>query len=422
MSQRRVVVTGLGAVSFYGLGVDTFWQSTLAGKTCVGPITCFDPSLYRSGLGAQIPESIRNDAELRARHGNPAEDATFYAAMATAEALADAGLDENAIAKHRDRIGCVVGTLCSSARNYEALGRAHLDGTLNEGLAVAEWPPVGPMLIEYQLRFLCDFFGLDGPGSLVSTACASGTDAIAYGFDMVRLGQADMAVVAGGDIISEVIHGGFNSVFAVTRNVPRPFDRDRDGFVIGEGGGAMVIETLESALARNARIYAEVKGYGLSNSASHLTAPSKDGTGEALAMQRALDSAGIGPDEVDFVNAHGTGTQHNDRTEVLALKLVFGDHAPAISMTSLKSMIGHCMGVAGMLEAISTVKSIQTSLLPPTINFREPEDINPFDVVANVARERPVRNALTNSFGFGGHDASVVFASVDAPTMSGDTK
>jgi len=302
------------------------------------------------------------------------------------------------------------------------LGRAHLDGTLNEGLAVAEWPPVGPMLIEYQLRFLCDFFGLDGPGSLVSTACASGTDAIAYGFDMVRLGQADMAVVAGGDIISEVIHGGFNSVFAVTRNVPRPFDRDRDGFVIGEGGGAMVIETLESALARNARIYAEVKGYGLSNSASHLTAPSKDGTGEALAMQRALDSAGIGPDEVDFVNAHGTGTQHNDRTEVLALKLVFGDHAPAVSMTSLKSMIGHCMGVAGMLEAISTVKSIQTSLLPPTINFREPEDINPFDVVANVARERSVRNALTNSFGFGGHDASVVFASVDAPTMSGDTK
>ncbi|HLO76008.1 MAG TPA: beta-ketoacyl-[acyl-carrier-protein] synthase family protein [Magnetospirillum sp.] len=403
---RRVVVTGLGAVSAYGRGVEPFWQGILAGRSAVRPITVFDVSPFRSGLGAPVPEELTNASDLRAHFGEPHEDATFYACLAVDEALQDANLPADLSAR-TPAVGCAVGTLCAGGRNIEAAERAIR--TLSEECLERDdaLTRANTMLIDYQLDTLCDRFGMTGPSTLISTACSSGTDAIGWGFDAIRSGECDMVVVAGGDIISEVIHAGFNSVFSITQTVPRPFDRDRTGFVIGEGAGALVLEDWDAAKRRGARVRAEILGYGLSNSAYHLTAPSKDGSGESLAMRRAMDEAGLRPEQIDFVNAHGTATAHNDRSEILALAALFGELAPSVSVTSIKSMIGHCMGAAGLIEAVSTVLSLETGWMPPTINFQAPDDVNRFDMVANTARRRSIRHALSNSFGFAGHNSCV---------------
>lgn len=407
---KKVVVTGMGMASAYGLGVQAFLDGTLAGKSAVRPITYFETSLYRSPQGAQVCDSIWLNQQLRQDCGNPEEDAAFFATLAAKEAIADADVAAYLSNDEADRFGCVSATLCAGARNYEALGRKYFaQSDLSAADLDNDATSPHATQINYQVNYLADYFGIRGPSSLISTACASGTDAIGYALDLIRYGQCDRVLVVGGDIISETIHAAFNSVFSITKECPRPFDKDRAGFVIGEGGACLILEAEDMALSRGAKIYAEVAGYGLSNSASHLTAPSKNGMGESFAVVRALQDAQITPNEVDFVNAHGTGTPHNDRSEVLALIDALGERSKDVSITSIKSMIGHCMGAAGLVEAISTIHSVQTGQIPPTINFREGEDINPFHIVTNCGYARPIRYAVSNSFGFGGHNSSMVF-------------
>lgn len=407
MNTRRVVITGMGVVSTFGRGVEIFWNSIIEGKSGFKQISLFDSSIYRSGLGAEVPSDIRFNEELRKEYGNPLEDATFFSVLAADEALMNAGLGNEFIIENQKRIGCVIGTLCSSSKNYEDLGKMYY---LNELNNTQSFDPA-PTLLSYQMNFLCDRYKIKGPASLISTACSSSTDAIGYGFDMIRNDQCDISLVGGGDVISEIIHAGFNSVMSITKDCPRPFDKNRSGFAIGEGAAIIVIESLESAIKREAKIYAEILGYGLSNSAYHLSATSKDGTGEALAIKRAISEAGLVPAQIDYVNCHGTATFHNDNSERMALKIFFGDLAPNISLNSIKSMIGHCMGAAGALEAVATVKSICTGIIPPTINFRTPDDGNDFDLVVNEKREKEINYALSNSFGFAGNNSAVVIGS-----------
>ena len=406
MEKKRVVVTGMGTVSTFGLGSDIYWDSLVKGESGVKPISLFDTELYRSGLGAEIPEVIRSNKLLRQKAGNPKEDATFFATLAAKEAFENANMSTEDIIENQNRIGCIIGTLCSSSKNYEDFGREFFK---NFSVDEDQIGDIDPTLISYQLNYLCDQISIKGPSTLISTACSSATDAIGVSFDMIRSGRCDMVLSGGGDVISEVIHAGFNSVRSITIDRPRPFDKDRTGFVIGEGAGMLILESLESALKRDAYIHAEILGYGLSNSAYHLSATSKDGSGEALAMKRSIKSAGLKPDNIDYVNAHGTATLHNDRSELLALKLVFNELSKNVSVNSIKSMIGHCMGAAGALEAISTIKSIETGIIPPTINFNSPEQGNDFDMVVNEKRKKDIQYALSNSFGFAGYNSTVLF-------------
>ncbi|NNN04930.1 MAG: beta-ketoacyl-[acyl-carrier-protein] synthase family protein [Elusimicrobia bacterium] len=401
MRKRRVVATGLGTVSPFGLGIEAYWNALLRGESAVRPIERFDAGAYRSRLGAEVPRSIYDDEALRKACGGPAEDSAFFMALAADEALRDARVGPTFT--DADRAGCVLGTLCASAREMMMIGRAYLETGPAPSAELIDSARPG-----YQLQFVADRYNLTGPTSLVSTACASSTDALGYAFDLIQLGECDRALAGGGDVLVESIHGGFNSMFALTTEAPRPFDRDRDGFCIGEGAGAVYLESLDSARARGAGIYAEILGYGLSNTAHHLTATSEDGAGEALAIRRALDAAEISPDSIDYINTHGTATRYNDATEIRAVQAVFGSRSSAILANSNKSAIGHCMGAAGALEALSTILVLKNGAVPPTPFTRGNADGMNMDMVRGVARRRDIRHALSQSFGFGGACSCIV--------------
>ncbi len=395
MSARRVVATGLGAVTAFGRGIDAYWKALLRGDSAARPIERFDSTPYRSRLGAEVPPSLYADAELRRACGDPAEDSAFFMALAADEALRAARVGPKF--SDEDRVGCALGMLCAGAAEQMAIARDYLGGgpRPSAGLVTAARPG-------YQLSFLVERHNLTGPSGLISTACASSTDAIGHAFDMIRLGACDAALAGGGDVLAESIHGGFNSMFAITVSSAKPFDRERDGFFIGEGAGALYLETLESALSRGAEILAEVLGYGLSNTAHHLTATSEDGAGEALAMRRALEEAGVPPEAVDYVNTHGTATRYNDATEIRAVEAVFGARAPRILANSNKAAIGHCMGASGALEAVATILALKTGLVPPTPGTRgDAEGLN-MDLVKGEPRRASIRTAISQSFGFGG--------------------
>ncbi len=397
--RRRVAVTGLGAVSAFGLGVARFWAALTASQCASAPIRRFDATKYRAGLAAEIPEALLQREDLQAASGHPLEDATLLATLAACEALKDAGLHE----APKSDFGCVVGTLCASARLFEDYCVQFVRGQTDD----SQYPDVEACVASYQLEHLVHHFGLEGPSTLVSTACSSSTDAIGCATDMVRSGAATAMLAGGGDILAELAHAGFNTVFSLTQDVARPFDSRRTGFFIGEGAGMLVLEDMAHARQRGARIYAEVLGHGLSNAAHHLTATSKDGLGESLAILRCLEDAGIPPDAVDHVNAHGTATPHNDATEALALRRVFGSSLHQITVTSIKAQIGHCMGASGALEAVATVKAIEQGCIPPTLHSRG--DLDPLVQVALANQRRPLRCALSQSFGFGGASSAVLF-------------
>jgi 3-oxoacyl-[acyl-carrier-protein] synthase II len=393
-------VTGLGAVSCFGSGLEAFWSGLKKAQTGQAAIGVFDASVYRSRFAAEVPQPLRDDTGLFELTGRPAEDATYLATVAAHEAFRHAGLRDAA----KRTFGCIVGTLCSSSRAFEAYAR-HFVAV---GPDASEFPDENACSVYYQLEHLVEHFGFEGPASLVSTACSSSTDAIGYAADFIRRGEARVMLAGGGDILSEMVHAGFNSVFSITQDQPKPFDRDRSGFFIGEGAGMLVLEDFEQARERGAHIYAEVLGYGLSNTAHHLTATSEDGRGEALAIERCLQDAGIGPAEVDYINAHGTGTQHNDLSEAKALKHVFGDSLQHIAVTSIKANIGHCMGASGALEAIATIQCIDTGHIPPTLNTSG--NLDPaLRVLTQRGLDRRVRYGLSQSFGFGGASSAVLF-------------
>jgi 3-oxoacyl-[acyl-carrier-protein] synthase II len=409
-NDRRVVITGLGSVSPLGNDVETFWSNLKKGVSGIHAIDAFDTSAYDCRIGGQVRDFdpkpfFKNPKDLRRT------DRFTQLAMAAAKmAVADSGIDiENF--EQRDRFGVIVSTGIGGLKTLQE----QLTILLTKGPA-RNSPFTIPMLISNMASgFISMEFNLHGPNLCIVTACATSNNAIGESWRIIKFGDADVFLAGGSEAsIVEIGLAGFSAMKALsTRNdqperASRPFDRDRDGFVMSEGAGVVVIEELEHAKARGAKIYCEITGYGLSADAYHMTAPPPDGEGAARAMQLALEHASISPDQVDYINAHATSTDIGDICETRAIKQVFGDYAYKVAISSTKSMTGHLLGGAGGVEMAACALAIRDGVIPPTINLENPGEECDLDYTANVAREKRVRVALNNSFGFGGHNATLV--------------
>jgi 3-oxoacyl-[acyl-carrier-protein] synthase II len=409
MLKRRVVVTGMGMVTPLGTGVEKSWNSLIQGKSGVGRITKFDSTGFDTQIAAEVkdfaPENFIDKKEARRM-----DIFIQYAMAAAIMAMEDAQLKitpENA-----ERVGVVVGAGLGGLSTIESFHKVLLEkgpGRIS--------PFFIPMLIVNEAPGQISMrFGAKGPNSSVVTACATGNHNIGDAWKIIQRGDAD-AILAGGveSTITPLAVSGFNAMKALsTRNseperASRPFDKDRDGFVMGEGSGIILLEEMEQALKRGAKIYAEIVGYGLTGDAYHITAPAPDGEGAARCMAMAIRDAGIRPEEVDYINAHGTSTDYNDLYETIAIKTVFKEHARKVPISSTKSMTGHLLGGAGGVESIITILTITRGVIPPTINYETPDPNCDLDYVPNVARQAEVRVALSNSFGFGGTNAVLIF-------------
>ena len=407
--KRRVVITGMGMVTPLGIGVEKTWEALIAGKSGIGKITKFDASGYDTRIAGEVkdfvPENFIDKKELRRM-----DIFIQYALAAATMAMEDSQLKiPPAIA---ERVGVVVGAGLGGLTTIESIhkvllekGPTRITPFFIPALIVNEAP--GQISIR---------FGAKGPNTSVVTACATGNHNIGDAWRLVQRGDAD-AMISGGveATITPLAVAGFNAMKAMsTRNdqpekASRPFDKDRDGFVMGEGAGIVILEELEHARNRGAKIYAEIIGYGLNGDAYHITAPAPDGEGAARCMAMALRDAGLAPEEVDYINAHGTSTELNDLYETKAIQAVFKEHAKKVAISSTKSMTGHLLGGAGGIEAIFTVLTIFHGIIPPTINYETPDPECDLDYVPNVARKASVRVALSNSFGFGGTNAVLAF-------------
>jgi 3-oxoacyl-[acyl-carrier-protein] synthase II len=406
--ERRVVITGVGLITPLGIGVDESWSGAIAGKSGVGEITRFNASIYGTRIAAEV-KGFNAEDFMAKKEAKRMETFIAYAVAATRMALDDSGLtldDDNA-----SRVGVLTGCGLGGLNMLEIT--AHTVDTKGPKRVS---PFFIPMLIGNMAPGMISIiFGAKGPNSSVATACAAGTHAVGDAYEIVKYGRAD-AMITGGveSVVTRTCIAGFGAMKALsTRNddpdhASRPFERDRDGFVVGEGSGIMILESLEHAQARGAKIYAEVVGYGMSGDGYHITSPPPDGEGAARCMQSALDNAGITPDQIDYINAHGTSTPLNDLYETRAIKMTFGKAAPNVPVSSTKSMTGHLLGGAGGVETIFTALAIQDSILPPTINFENPGEECDLDYVPNKARKKEVTYAMSNSFGFGGTNASLI--------------
>ncbi len=405
---RRVVITGSGLVTPVGIGTDEAWASICAGKSGIGEITRFDTSKFQTKIAAEVKDFNPEDF-LPKKEAKRTERFIAYAIAAARMALERSGLKIDGANEARVGVltGCGLGGLAmleATARTIEVKGPKRVS------------PFFIPMMIGNMAPGMISIhLGAKGPNSSVATACAAGAHAVGDAFNVIKRGQAD-AMVTGGveSVITPTCVAGFNSMKALsTRNdaptkASRPFDRGRDGFVIGEGSGMLIIEALEGALERGATILAEIVGYGMSGDGYHMTSPSPDGDGASRCMQAALDDAKILPGQIDYINAHGTSTPLNDLYETRAIKAVFGADAHRIPVSSTKSMTGHLLGGAGGLETTFTALAISNSIIPPTINLEDPSDECDLDYVPNTARKADLTYAMTNSFGFGGTNASLV--------------
>ncbi len=407
--QKRVVVTGLGAVTPIGNTVAELWESLRAGKSGLGPITLFDGSRLESRVAAEV-KNFDPEAYLPPKTAKRMARFSQFAVVAAMEAWNDAKLEG---ACDLDRTGVVIG---NGIGGNEVDCEAH-EKLIQQGPRRIPAMTIPKMIINEAAGNISMTYGLRGRIHTVATACASGTDAIGVALDAVRSGRLDVVVTGGCEsAVTEYAMGGFCSLKALSTQyndqptkASRPFDRDRDGFVMGEGAGILILESYEHAMARGAHIYAELAGYGATGDAYHLTAPQPDGSGAARAISLALTDGGMAPADVDYINAHGTSTAINDPTECRAIRLAFGTEADRLMVSSTKSMTGHCIGAAGGIEAIVCVKSIADSFVPPTINLETPGEDCDLDLVPNVGRETAVRAALSTSLGFGGHNAVVLF-------------
>jgi 3-oxoacyl-[acyl-carrier-protein] synthase II len=405
----RVVVTGMGAITPLGHDVASSWKGLCRGESGVGPITLFDAAPLKTQIAAEVKD-FDPVAHFGRREARRYDRFIQFALVAARQAIADSGLTfENGTS---ERTGVIIGS-----------GIGGIASIVKEVGVYTERGPhrVSPFLIP---KMLADSaagqaaitFGIRGPNMAVVTACATGTNAIGEAAEMIRRGWVD-AVVAGGSEagITGVALAAFNVIGAVSTDnehptrASRPFDATRNGFVMGEGAGILVLERLEHALARDAHIYGEVVGYGSTADAFHMAAPAEDGRGAAQAMQMALDNAGLSPARVDYVNAHGTSTPLNDKIETLAIKTVFKEHAYRLAISSTKSMMGHLLGAAGAVEAIVCLKALEEGLIPPTINYQYPDPECDLHYVPNQAQSASLRVVLSNSFGFGGHNATIIF-------------
>jgi 3-oxoacyl-[acyl-carrier-protein] synthase II len=409
MKKTRVVVTGLGAVTPIGNTMEEYWQGLLAGRSGAGNITHFDTTNHSTKIAAEV-KGFDAEKHFDRKELKKIDNFARFGVVAALEAFKDSGLDVE-----RDdptRIGVVIGCGMGGVATIEEQNNLLLTrgpGRVTPFLVPKMIPNMSSGLISIYLR-------AKGPNTTIVTACASATHAIGESFRLIQRGEAT-AVVTGGTeaTITSLAIAGFSNMGALSRQndnpqgASRPFDAKRDGFVMGEGAGILVLEDLEYALKRGAKIYAEIVGYGMSGDAFHMTAPSPGGEGGARAMKLAIDDAGIPPTEVQHVNAHGTSTPLNDRLETEAIKLVFGDHARKLAICSNKSMVGHLIGAAGGVEALSTIKSVQEDVIPPTLNYENPDPDCDLDYVPNNARKMEVVYAISNSLGFGGHNATVCF-------------
>lgn len=411
MKDRRVVITGLGAITPVGNDLDTFWHSLQNGLSGIELIQAFDTSGYDCRIGGEVrgfdPKQVFNNPKDARR-----TDRYTQLAMAAAKmAMTDSGIDVEKT--NRNRFGSIVSSGIGGLRTLEEQHAV----LLTKGPSRVS-PFTIPMLISNMASGLISMeFGLRGPNLCIVTACATSNNAIGESWRMIKFGDADIFLAGGSEApIVTIGLGSFAAMKALsTRNddphgASRPWDRDRDGFVMSEGAGVAVVEELEHAKARGAKIYCELKGYGLSADAHHMTAPPPDGEGAVRAMQMALDHAQIRPEQVDYVNAHATSTDLGDVCETRAIKTVFGDHARKVSISSTKSMTGHLLGGAGAVEMAACALAIRDSVIPPTINLENPGEECDLDYTPNVAKQKKVRVALNNSFGFGGHNATVVLA------------
>ncbi len=403
----RVVVTGLGAVAPNGIGIASFWDNIVNGVSGIAPITRFDASKHDARIAGEV-KGFDPLQWLEKKEARKMDRFIHYAVAAAQMAYDDSGLkvtDDN-----RERIGVFVGT---GMGGIPALEESHKI-LLEKGpgrISAFFIPSIITNMASGQISMR---FGMKGPNSCVCTACATGNHAIGDSFRIIQRGDADVMLAGGSEaVITPLTIGGFCAMKALsTRNdeparASRPFDRDRDGFVMGEGAGLMVLESLEHARRRNARIYAELVGYGMSADAYHITQPAPDGA--VRSMRLALKDARVEPRQVDYINAHGTSTPAGDANETMAIKTVFGAHARTLAVSSTKSMTGHLLGAAGGIESVITVLTIVRGILPPTINYETPDPECDLDYVPNTARRAEVRYALTNSFGFGGTNASLLF-------------
>ena len=407
--RKRVVITGIGVISPVGTGLEAFWSSLVGGVSGIKRVERFDPANFTTRIAGEVVD-FEPAQYIDKKEARRMDRFTQFAVAASGMAIADAALDLEG--ENRDRIGVILGSGIGGITTMEEQARVLFEK--GPGRVSPFFVPMmianigaGQVAISYRLR---------GPNITSVTACASSTNAIGDAFKMIQHGHADVMISGGTEApITPLAVAGFCSMKAMsTRNeepekASRPFDAQRDGFVIGEGAAILVLESLEHALQRGARIYAEVAGYGSTCDAYHMTAPDPDGAGAANAMREALADADLAPGAVDYINAHATSTPLGDRSEVLAIKKVFGDHTGKLAVSSTKSMTGHLLGAAGGLEAAVCLLAIDRGEIPPTINYEVPDPDCDLDCVPNVARKTAVNAALSNSFGFGGHNATLVF-------------
>jgi len=407
--KNRVVITGIGAITPIGIGKDAFWNSLLEGKSGIDKITRFDATEYTAQVAGEVRDFDPTEY-IDKKEAKRMDRFTQFAVAATKLAFEDAKMDLDK--EDRDRIGVMIGT-----------GIGGIETLHNQYTTLFDKGPgrVSPFFIPMMIGNMATgqtsiIFNLNGPSSCVVTACATGTNSIGDAFKLIQYGEADVMVAGGTEAcISPAAVAGFCAMKALCsdyndepQKASRPFDKNRGGFVMGEGSGVVILESLEHAVERGAYIYAEVVGYGSNSDAYHITSPSPGGVQAAKCMEKALKDADLKPENIDYINAHGTSTHLNDLTETAAIKSLFGKHAYELSVSSIKSMTGHLLGAAGGIECIATALTIDNNIMPPTINYTEPDEELDLDYVPNKAREKVVNAALSNSLGFGGHNACLI--------------
>ena len=407
MPRKKVVITGMGTLAPNGNSTDSFWEALKSGASGIGPITYFDTEGHRVTIAGQLSD-FQPEQYLDAKEIRKLDPFSIFALVAAQEAITSAKLDFDTI--NLDRAGVTIGTGVGGIQTLE-----HEHNIIeNRGPRRVSPQFVAKMIANIAGGHLSMRWGLRGPSQTVTSACASGTDAIGIALRLVRYGDADIMLTGGTEAsITPLTIAGFANMRALSQNcddptkASRPFDAERDGFVLSEGAGILVIESEEHAMNRGAKILAELAGYGATDDAFHITQPAPEGVGAMQAMARAIDDADLQPDDINYINAHGTSTPFNDRNESLAIRNLFGAHAGDLKISSTKSMTGHLLGAAGGIEAIATVKAIQEQFAPPTINYETPDPDCDLNYIPNVAQECSINTALSNTFGFGGHNAVI---------------
>jgi 3-oxoacyl-[acyl-carrier-protein] synthase II len=412
MTSRRVVVTGLGALTPIGNNVNEYWNALSNGVSGAGPITQFDTSKFKTKFACEV-KNFRVEDFMDRKEARKMDRFTQFAMVTVEEALKDTGLDLDSI--NKSRVGVIWGSGIGGLTSFfnESVEYARGDGT----------PRFSPFFITKMIADIASGlisikYGFGGPNYTTVSACASSNNAMIDAFNYIRLNKSDIIVTGGSEAcVNEPAMGGFGNMKALSernddpQTASRPFDKDRDGFVLGEGSGAIILEEYEHAKARGAKIYCEIVGAGMSADAYHMTAPHPEGLGVINVLNWALEDAGMKPEEIDYINVHGTSTPLGDIAELKAIKSVFGEHSYKLNISSSKSMTGHLLGGAGAIEAIATIMAMQHNIVPPTINhFTDDDQIDPkLNLTFNTAQARPINAALSNTFGFGGHNATVIF-------------